>query len=248
MTTSFESKIAKLMNSGREVKFFDHADGTTNLGGFATNNGQWDGCNIDTTTTSCLFAPTTGSGKNNRVGNTVFVVGLHLKGTLTVSQNAAWSAFGEVLGNVARIIVYRDGQVNATVNNSNQLIGPGAGLGFGGSFITYFQIPTSLERFEILKDYSIDISCLPLQTYNGTGTGGGTNLLYGREVRDVEFYIDFSRDPIRFDFNTNNAGNVFDLVRNSLQICGNAALPYSNATPYVGEIDFHYVTRTYFYD
>lgn len=207
-----------------ERKYFDSQLAAAALQTVGTG---WAGAELDPATTNTLFAPTTGNDFNNRIGRKVDVLGIRIRGFISVpaqtNQTAADTA------PFVRWLLVQDKQTNtAQLNAEDVLQSGGANIG-----ISQFQNPAFFGRFKVLKDKTIRISP-PVITYDGTNVEqAGLTIPFKCTVR--------FKKPIRVNFNATNGGTVADITDNSWHIIG--AVSSADLAP-----TFSYKSRVIFVD
>lgn len=155
----------------------------------------------------CLFAPTVGAAFNQRIGRSVLVTKIRIRGEIYAGSQAAQNAVDSVA--YTRLILVQDQQTNGAQMTGAQLMND---AGAAGTTINSFQNPNNFGRFRVLKD-----KIIALQNPNFTGTPGSNNIAQAALVRPFKMNISF-REPIKVQFNAVNGGTVADVVDNSFHI------------------------------
>lgn len=199
-----------------EMKYFDCDKASTALVATTTT---WPAGTIQDPTTTinlgaaavatplCLFAPTVGSGLNQRVGRSVKVMKIKVGGRILIPAQTALSV-GFNASNV-RLILVQDCQTNASQMTSAQLINDSVST---DSTLYAYQNPNNFGRFRVLKDKRIVI-----QDPNLAGEVAAGNVVSnGRSVM-FKFSVRFAK-PVEVHFNATNGGTVADIVDHSFHI------------------------------
>ncbi|AUM61895.1 capsid [uncultured virus] len=205
-----------------EMKYFDCYKTTTAVGVVTTT---WPaGAMTDPTTTvnlgaaavatpQCLFAPTVGSGLNQRIGRSVLVRKIKIHGQITAAASAqALSAWEPYLPQKVRLLVVQDQQTNAAQMTAAQLMND---AGAADTTINSYQNPNNFGRFRVLKDKDILI-----QDPNFVTEYPPEDTPYSRTnglIRNFKIAINF-KVPIKVQFNATNGGTVADIVDNSFHV------------------------------
>lgn len=201
-----------------EMKYFD-CERTLNDGALSATSTTWPtGARQDPSTTInlgsaavasplCLFAPTVGSALNQRIGRSVNVWKIKVKGTIQTKLELAQSE-GEQPANV-RVVLVQDCQTNSTQMAPADLFGP---AGSAASTLQVFQNVNNFGRFRVLKDKFISIA-----DANMTGSPTSGDLTRNGKLINFKINIKF-RKPIVVHFNATNGGTVADIVDNSFHI------------------------------
>lgn len=221
-----------------EMKYFDTYKTTTAVGVVTTT---WPaGTMLDPTTTVnlgaaavatplCLFAPTVGSGLNQRIGRSVLVRKLKIHGQITAAASgtnlASWEPY---LPQKVRLIVVQDQQTNAAQMTAAQLMND---AGAADTTINSYQNPNNFGRFRVLKDKDILVQDPNFSVeYNPDDepqTGyARTNGL----IRNFKISINF-KVPIKVQFNATNGGTVADIVDNSFHVIAACTGVATNSAP-----------------
>lgn len=158
----------------------------------------------------CLFAPTVGSGLNQRIGRKVKVLKLKVHGFVTAAPQAAQTTTDAAAR--LRVILVQDKQTNAAQMTGANLINDSAGG--AAATINAFQNPNNFGRFKVLKDKFIT-----MQDPNLCQNGVTTMEQNGLKV-PFKFTVNF-KQPVLVNFNATNGGTVADIIDNSFHVlCG----------------------------
>lgn len=152
----------------------------------------------------CLFAPTVGSGLNQRVGRKVRVYKIKIRGYVQCTPQSAQTV-GD--GNAQiRYGLVLDKQTNAAQMTTAALFN---GASAAQSCISSFQNPNSFGRFAVLKD-----KVFAIQNLNITGSPTTGDLVQQGFMRPFKITHVFKK-PLTVNFNATNGGTVADIVDNS---------------------------------
>lgn len=184
-----------------ETKYFDTERTVANIA--SISGGTWVATVGDPTTINCLFAPTQGTGFNNREGRKCWVKKIKIRGFITWGTGANLTA-GEV-GDIARIILVQDKQTNGVQATGDLVIQ--SGTASTDPTISEFQSPANFGRFKVLFDKTFRRPPLPI-TYDGT------NIEASGYSTTFKIFKKF-RKPVLVHFNATNGGTVADIVDNS---------------------------------
>lgn len=172
------------------------ADPTTtiNLGSAAVANPQ------------NLCSPTVGAALNQRVGRSIHIRKIKVRGTIVVGTQTPANG-GETASKV-RILLVQDMQSNAGAMTSAQLL---RDAGVATTTINSFQNPDNFGRFRVLKDLNFVMEnpnayqdAVPAPAMNGI-------------KRNFKMNVTF-KQPVKVQFNATNGGTVADIVDNSFHI------------------------------
>lgn len=227
-----------------EMKYFDSALTSTNLAVVTTTWVAGTMKNPSTTinlgaaavaTPQCLFAPTVGSALNQRIGRSVLVRKLKIRGTLEQgSRSGAIGAGTADLGTKVRLLLVQDMQTNAAQMTGAALLNDATDA---TTTIDSFQNPNNFGRFRVLKDKVLNFSN-PNFTVGETAAGSYNSYQQGM-VKFFKFNVNF-KIPVKVQFNATNGGTVADIVDNSFHIVAgvvsadntNIALSYYSRVAY----------------
>jgi len=205
-----------------EMKYFDCCRSNVNLSAVTTT---WPaGAMVDPSTTInlgaaavatplCLFAPTVGSALNQRVGRSVLVRKIKVRGQLlssTLQTSAA--GFAPDDSNKVRLMLVQDMQTNAAQMTAAQLMNDAADA---ATTINSYQNPNNFGRFRVLKDKEV-----PFQDPNFTVSetaASSFNAYQAGLIRQFKWTVNF-KTPVKVQFNATNGGTVADIVDNSFHI------------------------------
>jgi len=175
------------------------------------------GTNADPTTTlnlgsaavatpANLCSPTVGAALNQRIGRSILVHKIKVRGTIVCGSQTPANG-GETASKV-RILLVQDGQTNAGLMTGAQLLRDG---GVATTTINSFQNPDNFGRFRVLKDVSFVMQdpnaytdAVPAPAMNGI-------------KRNFKFNVNFKK-PVKVQFNATNGGTGADIVDNSFHI------------------------------
>lgn len=165
-------------------------------------------------TPQCLFAPTVGSALNQRIGRSVLVRKIKVRGTLEQGGRSGAIGAGTLdLGTKVRVLLVQDMQTNAAQMTGAALLNDSPGG--APTTIESFQNPNNFGRFRVLKDKTF-IMQNPNFTVGETAAGTFGSYQQGL-VRDFKFNVNF-KTPVKVQFNATNGGTVADIVDNSFHV------------------------------
>lgn len=170
----------------------------------------------------CLFAPTVGSGLNQRIGRSVKVMKIKMRGRISYPAVGS-GAYVACQGQNIRIMLVQDCQTNAAQMTAAQLMQDSVSTDC--AFYGY-QNPNNFGRFKVLKDKIISTG-----DPNWVGEVSGNTTGRNGKKYHFKFSVRF-RVPIEVHFNATNGGTVADIVDHSFHIiCGaDQVSASSNAT------------------
>jgi len=154
----------------------------------------------------CLFAPTVGSGLNQRVGRAVRMMKVKVNGYLSTDPQVAQTTADA--GTMVRILLVLDKQTNAGQMTGAQLMRDGS---VAATTANSFQNPDNFGRFRVLKEKVYAIS-----DPNTSGSPTAGDVIAGALCRRVKFSCRLKGLPV--NFNATNGGTVADIVNHSLHI------------------------------
>lgn len=166
----------------------------------------WVNTECDPAVLDNLFSPGIGTAFYQRVGRKVCLKSLRIHGYVeypSVVNTGSASLDAPIL---IRIILYQDKQTNGVQSQGEDVIGSGS----GNVAVAMFQNPQNFGRYRVLKDKKISLN-ITATNYVGTDTQMTGNL------RSFNWNIRF-RKPLIINFNSQNTGNVADIVDNSFHI------------------------------
>jgi len=205
-----------------EMKYFDCARSSVNLPAVTTT---WPaGAMVDPSTTInlgaaavatplSLFSPTVGSALNQRIGRSVLVRKIKVRGQLiasTLQTSAAGYAPDD--SNKVRLMLVQDMQTNAAQMTAAALMNDAADA---ATTINSYQNPNNFGRFRVLKDKEVTFQD-PNFTVSETAAAS-FNAYQAGLIRNFKWTINF-KIPVKVQFNATNGGTVADIVDNSFHI------------------------------
>lgn len=200
-----------------EMKYFD-TSGAGSLVGVTTD---WAGTEVDPAQL-CLFVPQQGAGVNQRIGKSVKLLKLKIRGFISVPVQAAQS--GADSSAVIRLIIVQDMQTNSVQMAAEELMSDDSSA---NRTISTFQNTNGFGRFRVLKDRTFDVSNLNLA---GSPTSG--DVIQAGKVLHFKYTFNFKK-PIVVRFNATNGGTVADIIDNSFHvICGASSIAYAPVLQY----------------
>jgi len=186
---------------GQELKFFDSSRATLAL----TAPTDATGGEADPATLNCIFAPTQGTGAQNRDGRRVVMKSVQINGVVRSNIQSAQSALDP--GVVIMISLVLDKQSNAAQLNSEDVYtNPGANAELAAFPLRDLERST---RFRVLKTVLID----QLQNMNTGNDAAGTFDIQGKAV-PFSFFVKLN-EQVEF---VANGGTIADIQDNSLHI------------------------------
>jgi len=173
-----------------------------------------------------LFAPTVGSGLNQRVGRQVKVHKIKIHGHINVPAQNAQSAADSAAK--CRIVLVMDQQTNAAQMTGAQLFQDASAA---ASTLNTFQNPNNFGRFRVLKDKMITV-----QNLNLAGSPTTADVIQQSARVSFKFAVNF-KTPIIVHFNATNGGTVADIVDNSFHIvCAADVIAYAPSLVYYSRV------------
>jgi len=153
-----------------------------------------------------LCSPTVGAALNQRIGRSILVRKIKIRGTITVAP-ATPANQGEAASK-CRILLVQDMQTNAGPMTGAQLM---RDAGTATTTLDSYQNPDNFGRFRVLKDLVIVLQdpnaftdAVPAPAHNGL-------------KRSFKFNVNF-KTPVKVQFNATNGGTGADIVDNSFHI------------------------------
>jgi len=154
----------------------------------------------------CLCAPKVSASLNGRIGRSILIHKVKVRGHIVVNTQAAQAATDP--SSYIRLMLVQDTQTNAAQMTGAQLMNDGSAA---DATINSFQNPNNFGRFRVLKDKTIVIGN-PGGFNDGAATGATNGL-----VRPFKMVVNF-KTPVKVQFNATNGGTVADIVDNSFHI------------------------------
>lgn len=186
---------------GQELKFFDSA--RTALALTAPTDAA--GGEVDPATVNCLFAPTQGTGAQNRDGRRVQMRSIQITGEVSCAAQTDQTVL-DVPPKILLALVL-DKQTNATQLSSEDVFtNPSGAANLAASPLRDLERST---RFKVLKQWTIQLTA-PQVGWDGT------NLEQAGVTRSFSWY---GRVNIPVEF-LGNAGNIADIQDNSVHMVG----------------------------
>ena len=187
-----------------DTKYFDAQKTNTNI---VTDN-SWVGSEI-VPPGNTLFYPTVGSAINQRIGRTVHVHCIRIKGVMRVAPQTNQTAADQTA--LIRVLLVQDNQTNGTQTQGENVLEGGSDQYTG---VQSFQNIDSLGRYKVLKDKSWSLG-------NPNAVYDGTNVETMGIQRAFKWSIKF-RKPLVVHFNETNGGSVADIVDKNWTILANS--------------------------
>jgi len=184
-----------------EMKYFD----TVLAAGVIPASTNWTATEFDPTTYNTLFAPIVGSGIDQRIGKSVKVMRIKIRGVIQCNAQTNQTAADN--NTVVRCILHQDKQTNSAQAQGEQVMTNHASAGLNPFA---FQNIDNFGRFRVLKDKTWIIQN-PNMSYDGS------NVEQAGLCRTFKWTIKF-RKPVEIRFNNTNGGTVADIVDNSFHI------------------------------
>ncbi len=193
---------------GAELKFFDSHQNDTAI----TAPADAAGGELDPTTLNCLFAPTQGTGAENRDGRRVSMKSLLIVGNVICASQANQTVPEEASS--VFIAVVLDKQTNAAQLNSEDVFHNESGdASLAAAPLRDLERST---RFRVLKTWKLDFQVV-------SAAFDGTNIEQAGLVQHFEGFIGLNV-PVEF---VANGGSISDIQDNSLHViayCTNTGL------------------------
>lgn len=196
-----------------EMKYFDSARSSIPIPASV----DWTATEFppnQTAPVNTCFAPVKGAGINERIGRSVNVHKIKIRGSIFVPaqiNQVASDAASQI-----RLLLVQDTQTNATQAQGEEIMmAPLAATAYQS--VNCFQSLASLGRFRTLKDRTFTVQQPPM-AYDGT------NMEQGGVIKPFKFTHTFKK-PVKVTFNATNGGTIADIVDNSWSIyaCANVA-------------------------
>lgn len=183
-----------------EMKYFDNNASTA-----IPASTDWTGTELDPTATGTLFVPVLGTGISNRIGKMVKVHTIRIKGVLTCSAQQNQTAGDS--SSIARILVVRDQQTNATQAQGEEIM---SSRGTAVLNTCSFQNIDNFSRFKVERDMTFILD-------NVNMSYDGTNIESSGLATKFKCNLKFN-PPIEVRFNSTNGGTIADIVDNSWHV------------------------------
>lgn len=153
-----------------------------------------------------LCSPTVGAALNQRIGRSILVHKIKVRGTIVVGTQVP--GLGGETASKVRLLLVQDMQTNAGLMTGAQLL---RDAGIATTTINSFQNPDNFGRFRVLKDVAY-----VMQDPNAY-TDAFPNPAMNGIKRNFKFNVNFKK-PIKVQFNATNGGTGADIVDNSFHI------------------------------
>jgi len=189
-----------------EMKYFD----TLRSAAAIAASADWTGTELDPTTYNTLLAPIVGSGVDQRIGKSVKVLKIKIRGSITSNHQINQTAGRDP--QFVRLILHQDKQTNSTQAQGEDVM---ANAGSAILNVHSFQNVNNFGRFRVLKD-KVFIIENPNMSYDGT------NIETQGIVKYFKWTVKF-KYPVMIRFNATNGGTVADIVDNSFHIIANSS-------------------------
>ncbi len=198
-----------------ENKYFDTERSETALVATAAN---WASTttNPNVGTPNTFIVPIKGTSINNRVGRTIYVKKIKIRGLIRIPAQVGQGGADEATN--IRMLLVQDSQTNATqAVGTDVMQTPTTGNAFHVN--QEFQSLNNFGRFRVLKDKQFTFQ-------NPTmGTIGAASLEQSGMIRHFNLTHVFKK-PVKVQFNATNGGTIADVVDNSWSMfvhCSNIA-------------------------
>lgn len=160
-------------------------------------------------TPGSLCVPKVSAALNGRIGRSIYVRKIKVRGHITLPNQAAQAVADP--SSYCRLLLVQDCQTNASQMTAAALLNDASAA---DATINSFQNPNNFGRFHVLKDKTITIG--DATGFNDAATTGTVSGI----VRPFKFTVNF-KTPVKVQFNATNGGTVADIVDNSWHIiCG----------------------------
>ncbi len=217
-----------------EMKYFDCFGG----GALVDNAGTWASSVKDPSTTvdiggnaavptpNCLFAPTQGTGIDQRIGKAVHVMKIKVNWFLSITSQSSQSTADPCTP--IRLILVMDKQTNKATITGAQLMQSDT-TPVGGLFT--FQNVNNFGRFQVLKDKTFIMHAPTLTVLNATTIEQSGIGLRGKMSHTF-------KTPLRVRFD-GSAGTVADIIDNSFHIlCSTSSTALAPTLYYRSRVTF----------
>lgn len=186
-----------------EMKYFDTLKNAVAI----PNSTDWTATELDPTTYNTLVCPIVGSGVDQRIGKSIKVMKIKIRGSIICAAQTGQATEDEA--SVIRLILHQDKQTNSTQAQGEDVM---ANAADGVMNPLSFQNINNFGRFRVLKDKTWQLQ-QPGTVWNGA------NVLQSGLAMHFKWTIKF-RYPVVIRFNATNGGTVADIVDNSFHIIG----------------------------
>lgn len=205
-----------------EMKYFSSAREATNILG----GNDWAGANVDpnaipVANINTIFAPTQGSGINQRIGKACKIYKIKIRGHVNCAPEVNQTTGANPAD--IRVLLVQDLQTNGTQAAGNLVMETVAANALLN--VDAFQNIDNFGRFRVLKDKSFILEDPNMTAVSATEHN--TNGLTKRFKWNITF-----RKPIQVRFNATNGGTIADIVDNSFHMYAYASST-SGLAPYI---------------
>jgi len=150
-----------------------------------------------------LFVPTLGTNVFNRIGKSVKVLRIKIKGTVRMNTSAAQTLADTAM--IVRVLLVQDNQTNSAAVNPGLVLADGDIAGI--LTVLTFQNFNNFGRFKVLKDKHFAMG-------DNNMAGSAPNIVVAGAARNFKFNVNFPV-PEEVRFNQNNAGLIGDVIDKS---------------------------------
>lgn len=183
-----------------EMKYFESLLSASAL----TASVDWTGTEHDPATLLTLFDPIVGAGVNQRIGKSVKVLKIKIKGIIASAPQIDQTAADG--GSMIRMLLVQDMQTNSAQCQGEQVMAA-PGTATSNLVNQSFQNIDNFGRFRVLKDITTNLQN-PNMSYDGT------NMEQAGLIRSFKMTAIF-KNPVIVRFNATNGGTIADIVDNS---------------------------------
>jgi len=191
-----------------ETKYFDTTKASTAL----VASADWTGTEFDPVTLLGLFSPVKGTGISERIGRSVFVKKIKVKGIIAISRTVDVTVPDAAA--VIRMLLVQDQQTNIAQMQGEQVM-EAPGTAASANAVSSFQSLANFGRFKVLKDIKFTMQDPNL-------SWDGTNMEQQGIARPFSLTYNF-RKPVEVHFNATNGGTIADIVDNSFHVIANVS-------------------------
>lgn len=187
-----------------ELKYFEGS-----FNGIVDSSTDWVGTELDINSPSSLgtlFAPIQGVDINDRVGRSVQVYSIKIRGTISLDTNP-----DDLPATLVRLILVRDKETKKLAFNAGDVMQPPT-VAVAQMVQTSFRNLSSLGRYKIYKDKTYSFKT-PVPVDSGNG-GIPPDIPFKMSVR--------FKKPVTVNFTNTNTGTFADITDNSFHLFGHA--------------------------
>jgi hypothetical protein len=157
-------------------------------------------------TPGCLFVPKVSASLNGRIGRSVKMMKVKVRGHIQVLAQSGLNTADN--GAYVRLLLVMDTQTNATQMTGDQLLNGASAV---NATLNSFQNPNFFGRFRVLKD-----KIFVLENPSLAGEVASTNVVQSGLVKPFKWSVNLRGEEVHF--NATNGGTIADIVDKSLHI------------------------------